>query len=320
LQKIYLLLIIGLFLTACNDGDDAVDNNESNETPVSVIDINETYLTGQYISYHIYDDGYYKAGVPRRYIKYADSVRELTKGVSWQDDAAISERSYTQDEAALYCYDLELNGFDDWRLPTLEESFELIDYGKANPALSNSFTNNATGYFWTQTPCPVCNEKAFAIAEANGVFYSQEQTNEFHVRCVRGYEIPKNNFVRDDSLEVVIDKNKNLMWQDGNVEAMETKVTFSDALDYCANLVFAGYDDWRIPNVIELRLTFDFSGEGNDGLLNVNFQQRLINSWSSTTDAQDVTDAWSIEYYLGVSLPTGKEKFLQKRCVRSIVE
>ena len=312
MKSTIILILFGLFLAGCNDSGDESSN--------SLTDVNKSYQTGQVISYIPYDDGYYRAGVIRNYIKSNNSVKELIKGMEWEDDTAILENSFTNEEALMYCYNLDLNGYNDWRLPTLEEFYELIDYGTADPALSSNFTNTTTGYFWTQTPCPVCEAKSFAISEANGVFYSFENTNSFHTMCVRGYKSPIKSYERDDSLNVVIDQNKKLMWQDGNSEEMKQEDNFADAVNYCESLEYAGFDDWRLPNIIELRSTLDFSGIGNDGLLNVAFQERLINSWSATTDSKDSTQAWNVEYYLGTSSEVGKEKFTQKRCVRSIDE
>jgi len=37
-----------------------------------------------------------------------------------------------------------------------------------------------------------------------------------------------------------------LTWQN---EMLSGQVTYAAAVEYCANLTFAGHDDWRVPNI-----------------------------------------------------------------------
>ena len=59
------------------------------------------------------------------------------------------------------------------------------------------------------------------------------------------------DFVRDDALEVVNDTTTCLMWQD-DVASKTVKKTWTDAVDHCEDMNFAGFDDWRLPNFNEL--------------------------------------------------------------------
>jgi hypothetical protein len=57
---------------------------------------------------------------------------------------------------------------------------------------------------------------------------------------------------RDDAKEVVIDKAGKLMWQDDNA-ARSTDKNYVDAIAHCESLDFAGYTDWYLPGVNELK-------------------------------------------------------------------
>lgn len=57
---------------------------------------------------------------------------------------------------------------------------------------------------------------------------------------------------RDNAKEVVLDKEKNLMWQD-NSAAGSTDKNYTDAIAYCEDLDFAGYTDWYLPSIDELK-------------------------------------------------------------------
>ena len=59
-------------------------------------------------------------------------------------------------------------------------------------------------------------------------------------------------FYRDDIKGVVIDKKRDLMWQDDHL-ASEVEKSYTDAKVYCKALNFAGFTDWYLPDVNELK-------------------------------------------------------------------
>lgn len=63
-------------------------------------------------------------------------------------------------------------------------------------------------------------------------------------------------FYRDDVKEVVIDKKRDLMWQDDEYSSGQD-ITFAKAKAYCEELNFAGYDDWYLPKLDKLKTIID---------------------------------------------------------------
>lgn len=70
----------------------------------------------------------------------------------------------------------------------------------------------------------------------------------------------------DNGDQTVSDNVTGLMWQkspdtdgDGDIEVSD-KLTYSEAVDYCDNLSFAGYQDWRLPHIKQLYSLIDFNG------------------------------------------------------------
>jgi len=66
------------------------------------------------------------------------------------------------------------------------------------------------------------------------------------------------SLIRDNTLEVVYDNQADLTWQD-NKSTSAIRKNWSNAINYCEALNFAGFQDWRLPNVNELFSITDFS-------------------------------------------------------------
>ena len=122
-------------------------------------------------------------------------------------------------------------------------------------------------------------------------------------------------FERDGAKEVVIDKATNLMWQD-NSDAKTIKKTWIEAINYCENLIFAGYSDWRLPNINELESIVNY--EKFDPAARRVFQNVASDYyWSSTSVVNDSKNAWIVDFYDGHNNKYAKFKNdIYVRCVR----
>jgi hypothetical protein len=125
-----------------------------------------------------------------------------------------------------------------------------------------------------------------------------------------------------DNLDgTVTDTCTGLMWQQDTVDPNRTGtydendgLTWQGALKYCEGLSFAGHDDWRLPNVRELRSILDYGRR--IPCIDPIFGAESRWYWSSTTNA-DVTDsAWLADFAGGLVHRLGKENTLLIRAVR----
>lgn len=76
-----------------------------------------------------------------------------------------------------------------------------------------------------------------------------------HVRAVRGTEYGINELV-DNGDGTITDKATGLMWTQSD---NGVGVDWQTALEYAESSTFAGYDDWRLPNVKELQSIADYN-------------------------------------------------------------
>ncbi len=121
-------------------------------------------------------------------------------------------------------------------------------------------------------------------------------------------------FVRDDVKEVVTDTKTNLMWQD-NSDAKTLKKNWEDAIDYCEDLNFGGYDDWHLPNYNELYSLADRSRYNPS--IDPAFKNVVSGGyWSSATGASNTSGAWLVNFGNGGGSWGGKSGTYYVRCVR----
>ena len=122
------------------------------------------------------------------------------------------------------------------------------------------------------------------------------------------------DFIRDDVKEVVNDTTTCLMWQDDNASKTVTR-TWQESIDYCEDMSFAGYDDWRLPNFNELYSIGDRSKVNpaiKDAFVNVSYSVY----WSSTTYVKRTSTAWVVGFHLGYDYINVKANDYYVRCVR----
>jgi len=116
---------------------------------------------------------------------------------------------------------------------------------------------------------------------------------------------------------VVTDSATSLQWQDdysdnaGNIK----NATWTAAIDYCEALTLGGHTDWKLPNKKELLSIVDYATYSL-AMSSVFQNTSSSNYWSSTTDANDTSDAWLVHFYYGDTNGYDKTNTNYVRCVR----
>ena len=112
---------------------------------------------------------------------------------------------------------------------------------------------------------------------------------------------------RDDLKELVIDKRRGLMWQD-NIDTQTVRKNRKDAKQYCRSLVFAGYDDWYLPRVKELKLIVNEVEKFK--------YMKLGHYWTSSPNLSDIVTATNVDFKSGQTYNSTRKGKAYVRCVR----
>lgn len=125
----------------------------------------------------------------------------------------------------------------------------------------------------------------------------------------------KTTLVRDDSKEIVIDKTAGLMWQD-NLDTKSIKKNRKDAKQYCRSLVFAGYDDWYLPRIKQLKSIVD--NKRRNPAIREEFQNiQAYHYWSSSPNlSSSLINVFNIDFKNGQTYNTNRKGRCYVRCVR----
>ena len=197
------------------------------------------------------------------------TVTDSVTGLMWQK--APNPVSYTWQGAIDYCESLELADYDDWRAPSLKELFSISNFSEGWPYLNTDYFDIAGSsvskdeQFWTSNFYYVGTthggqESAFGVNHGTGHIKAYPANTPGpmgnYVRAVRGNVYGTNDFV-DNGDSTITDNATDLTWMQSD---LGVAVDWEHALLLADTLTFAGYGDWRLPNVKELQSIVDYSG------------------------------------------------------------
>ena len=113
-------------------------------------------------------------------------VLDTITGLMWSaNDVGSKELTHKAAEKAVA--KLELAGFTDWRLPTVEELFLLADRSRYNPAIDTAaFPSCKSSWYWSSSPgASSPADGAWIVGFSYGHAYSDYRDGTAFVRAVR---------------------------------------------------------------------------------------------------------------------------------------
>ena len=128
----------------------------------------------------------------------------------------------------------------------------------------------------------------------------------------------------DNGDGTVTDKYTGLMWKkcsepDTTTNCSGTPNTYiwTDAITACENLIYAGYSDWRLPNMKELFSLIKYEGSSGPYIDTTYFPNINDYYWTSTTYPPWTTYAVFVDFSSGYVNPYDKTDTCYVRCVRA---
>lgn len=224
------------------------------------------------------------------------TITDNVTGLMWSQSPDLNgdgdinyDDKLTQEEAASRALEFNLAGYTDWRLPSIKELYSLIVFSGLDldpMAVTESTPFIDTDYFRFGYGDIDAGERIidaqmatstldigdsqfgggnlmFGVNFADGRIKGYptgsipgtSSKKKFYVYYVRGNENYGQNNFTDNGDGTITDSATGLMWmQDDSGEGM----TWESALEYAESKEFAGYTDWRLPNIKELQSIVDY--------------------------------------------------------------
>jgi hypothetical protein len=236
-------------------------------------------------------DAQYKGSIPSYRDNGDGTITDLNTGLMWSK--AVDKRKVSLIEAKKITQKMTLAGYSDWRVPNIKELYSLIDFrgytgfhqrdsysevpSNAIPFINTDYFDFAYGNVnageryidaqWLSNTKYMSttmggSETLFGVNFADGRIKGygyqmpgRSREKKFFARYVRGGNYGENNFV-DNGDGTITDQATGLMWMQRD---SGKPMNWQEALEYAEHLVYAGYDDWRLPNAKELQYIVDYS-------------------------------------------------------------
>src|SRR5690349_12610037 len=125
--------------------------------------------------------------LPSRFVRVGDThVVDHKLDLMWTH--TLGEANFKKAQALIDKANAQkLGGFDDWRLPTVEELFCLADRTKVSPAIDKDAFHDTPdyGWYWSSTAYAPVPGYAWGVRFLNGYSLDLSRVNGYFVRAVR---------------------------------------------------------------------------------------------------------------------------------------
>ncbi|MBX9867380.1 MAG: DUF1566 domain-containing protein [Burkholderiales bacterium] len=140
-------------------------------------------------------DAMIKAGITwessTRFIKKGSTILDSITGLMWQQDPGLNNRKLVWSDAVNYCKDLSYAGYNDWRLPNINELHSLVTFNEHNISSLNSLGfKNVVSKYWSSTTnlhkSETMNTWIIGLDSGNAYAFFRKNVKYPDTWCVRG--------------------------------------------------------------------------------------------------------------------------------------
>ena len=119
------------------------------------------------------------------FIKSENIVIDIKKDLMWQDIPETAQYTDNWTFAKEYCRSLTLNGYTDWKLPSIKELQSIVDIRKRDIAINSEFKFTAPSSYWSKSHDMVNKGNAWYVGFKTGATFRDSKDYDCYVRCIR---------------------------------------------------------------------------------------------------------------------------------------
>ncbi len=221
-------------------------------------------------------------------LAYGDYIRDNVNNIildtstnlMWQDDGDANTLTKNWNDAISYCEAKSLGGYNDWKLPNLNELYNIANRSIFNPAIDSTFQSIVNSYYWSSTT--VASDTSYAW----GVYFDRsndirlDTTNTHYVRCVR---------IADDTTNPIFTSSNTADATENRTDAITLIATDDSGRDTITYSISGGADSASFningsTGVVtfitapdfETKDTYTFTAKATDGFSNETTQNVTI--------------------------------------------
>jgi hypothetical protein len=115
------------------------------------------------------------------------TVMDMRTGLMWQQEET---KAMTWEKALAYCENLDLGGYNDWRLPGIRELLSLVDDIRRDPSINTAYFPGCwPSIYWSSTTHTLYPGFVWYVGFDDGqVHGGGHKGRRYYVRAVRGGE------------------------------------------------------------------------------------------------------------------------------------
>jgi hypothetical protein len=117
--------------------------------------------------------------------KSVKSVIDKSTNIMWQDDIEATQYLEDIEFAKLYCEELILNGYTDWKMPNIKQLQSIVDVNKKSPTVTKEFQYTSKNKYWSNTQFFMDESNYWYVDFQTGITSNDKESNTYNVRCIR---------------------------------------------------------------------------------------------------------------------------------------